>query len=68
MVWWDEALSNELNSTTVVLTILAVICLYLYPFPEALTYELFMWGDVGLVNDIRFYGVAPHWYFRPLMA
>ncbi len=68
MVWWDEALSNELNSTVVVLTAITVICLYLYPFPEALTYELFMWGDVGLVNDIRFYGVAPHWYFRPLMA
>jgi hypothetical protein len=42
MVWWDEALSNELNSTTIVLSILAAICLYLYPYPEALTYELFM--------------------------
>lgn len=68
MVWWDEALSNELNSTIVVLSVISIICLYLYPYPEALTYELFMWGDVGLVNDIRFYGVAPHWYFRPLMA
>lgn len=68
MVWWDEALSNELNTTIVVLFVISVICLYLYPYPEALTYELFMWGDVGLVNDIRFYGVAPHWYFRPLMS
>jgi hypothetical protein len=33
-----------------------------------LSYEIFMWGDVGFINDIRFYGVAPHWYFRPLMA
>jgi quinol-cytochrome oxidoreductase complex cytochrome b subunit len=21
-----------------------------------------------LVTDVRFYGVAPHWYFRPFMA
>ena len=21
-----------------------------------------------MVTDIRFYGVSPHWYFRPLMA
>lgn len=68
LIWWDEALANELNSTIVVLISIGLICYYLYPYPEALTYELFMWGDVGLVNDIRFYGVAPHWYFRPLMA
>jgi hypothetical protein len=36
------------------------ISLYLYPEPEALSYELFMWGDVGFVTDVRFYGVAPH--------
>ena len=68
MVWWDEALSSELNSTILVLFIICIICLYLYPYPEALSYEIFMWGDVGFINDIRFYGVAPHWYFRPLMA
>jgi len=27
-----------------------------------------MWGDIGLIPDVRFYGVAPHWYFRPFMA
>ena len=27
-----------------------------------------MWGDIGLVNEVRFLGVAPHWYFRPYMA
>jgi hypothetical protein len=68
MVWWDEALSNEINSTVLVLIIISLICIYLYPYPEALSYEIFMWGDVGFINDIRFYGVAPHWYFRPLMA
>jgi len=27
-----------------------------------------MWGDIGIMNDVRFYSVAPHWYFRPFMA
>jgi hypothetical protein len=68
MVWWDEALSNELGIFIDMLIVLFFVCLYLYPEPEALSYELFMWGDVGFVTDVRFYGVAPHWYFRPFMA
>jgi len=68
LTWWDEAFSNELNSTALVLFIITIICWCIFPYPEALSYEIFMWGDTGLVNDIRFYGVAPHWYFRPLMA
>jgi quinol-cytochrome oxidoreductase complex cytochrome b subunit len=68
MAWWDEALSNELGSFIEALVLLNIICVYLYPEPEALSYEIFMWGDIGLVPDVRFYGVAPHWYFRPFMA
>jgi len=68
MIWWDEALSNELGSFIDVIVLLNIVCWILYPEPEALSYELFMWGDVGIVTDVRFYGVAPHWYFRPYMA
>lgn len=68
MVWWDEALLNELGKTIEMLFCIGIICIYLYPTDEALSYEIFMWGDVGLVTDVRYYGVAPHWYFRPLMA
>jgi len=60
MVWWDEALTSELNSTTLVLFFISVICAVLYVYPEPLSYEIFMWGDVALITDIRFYGVAPH--------
>lgn len=68
MIWWDEALLNELGSFLEVIVIIMVISAYLYPEIEALSYEIFMWGDIGLVPDVRFYGVAPHWYFRPFMA
>jgi len=60
MVWWDEALSNELGTFIEALILLNLISTYLYPEPESLSYEIFMWGDIGLVPDVRFYGVAPH--------
>ena len=66
--WWDEALLSELGFFLDFIMLLWCISEFLYSEPEALSYEIFMWGDVGLVIDIRFYGVAPHWYFRPYMA
>jgi len=68
MVWWDEGLSSELSYFMDILVIITIISWLVYVEPEALSYEIFMWGDVGLITDVRFYGVAPHWYFRPLMA
>jgi len=66
--WWDEVLANELILLLNFLIVLGCICEILYSEPEALSYEIFMWGDIGIVTDVRFYGVAPHWYFRPYMA
>lgn len=68
LVWFDEALANELSGTIDILLMISLVCFMWYADPESLTYEIFMWGDLGLVTDIRFYGVAPHWYFRPFMA
>ncbi len=68
MVWWDEALANELGGVMDMALILMVFCWFYYVDNEALSYEIFMWGDVGIVTDVRYYGVAPHWYFRPFMA
>jgi hypothetical protein len=68
MAWWDEALSNETSLYLFTVLVITIIFWALYVDPEALSYEIFMWGDVGMVTDVRFYGVAPHWYFRPFMA
>ena len=68
MVWWDEALSNELGGIIDMFIIISLFCWFYYSENEALSYEIFMWGDIGIVTDVRFYGVAPHWYFRPFMA
>lgn len=68
LIWFDEALSNELGSLIEIFLILIFISIMLFPEPDALSYELFTWGDVGCINDVRFLSVAPHWYFRPYMA
>lgn len=68
MSWWDEALSNELGTFIEIVFFINIVGIVLYKEPEALSYEIFMWGDIGLISDVRFYGVAPHWYFRPFMA
>lgn len=66
--WWNEVFINELMAFFDICVILFIICLYLYSEPEALSYEIFMWGDIGLITEPKFNQVAPHWYFRPLMA
>jgi quinol-cytochrome oxidoreductase complex cytochrome b subunit len=68
MVWWDEALSNEMTSYLLALVAVTLVFVFLFEEVEALSYEIFMWGDIGMVSDVRYYGVAPHWYFRPFMA
>lgn len=68
MVWFDEALSSELGAIIEYAIIIMFICFIVYPEPEALSYEFFMWGDIGLISDPRFLSVAPHWYFRPFMS
>lgn len=66
--WFDEVLANEFYLFINYIGVIFIFTLFLYSEPEALNYELFMWGDVGIVTDVRFYSVAPHWYFRPFMA
>lgn len=68
LIWWDEAISNEFGCTVEILIVVYLVGSFLFEEPEALSYEIFMWGDLGLVPDVRFFGVAPHWYFRPFMA
>ncbi len=66
--WSDEVLKNELAKTFEMLVFFWCICLLLYSNTEPLSFEYFMWGDIGMITDVRFYSVAPHWYFRPYMA
>lgn len=66
--WLTDIFKNEILVLTVVYFILNCFTFYIYPSNEPLSYELFMWGDLGFITDIRFLGVAPHWYFRAYMG
>lgn len=66
--WWNEVVLNEVITFFDFAMAIFFFTLFLYNEPEALSYEIFMWGDIGLITDPKFNQVAPHWYFRPLMA
>ena len=68
LIWNDEALKNELGKSFEVLVLVWGCSLLLYSHTDPLSFEYFMWGDIGMSVDVRFYSVAPHWYFRPYMA
>lgn len=67
-MWFDDALKSELKALVVFFLSIFLLSGRKYHVSETLSLELFMWGDLGLVPDIRFYGVTPHWYFRAYMS
>ena len=56
--WFNEVLLNEIISFIYVMFIIYNVTKILYHEPEPLTYEIFMWGDVGAIVDIKFNQVA----------
>lgn len=66
--WFETTFKNEVFKLMDFLLVFIIVGFYLYSELEPLNFELFMWGDVGLNTDVRFLGVAPHWYFRAYMS
>lgn len=66
--WFGEVFKFEYLTTFTVLSVLSIVVLGYYVPNESLSFEIFMWGDIGLVTEVRFLGVAPHWYFRSYMG
>lgn len=66
--WFFELFRIEFVSFTLFLTFFALYSKFLYSDTEPLSNELFTWGDLGIVVDVRFLGVMPHWYFRGYMG
>lgn len=66
--WWDDAVKSETFGYSKYMIALFYLGYIFYHEVECLGVELFMWGDTGPINDIRFYGVTPHWYFRAYMS
>lgn len=66
--WFSFVVKEEISFLLNFFSFFYLLGSYWYYVNEPLTYEIFLWGDVGLINDVRFLGVAPHWYFRAYMG
>ncbi len=66
--WFDLIFKNEIYKFFFFLFSLFVFSKVYYKNIEPLSYEIFMWGDIGSSTEVRFLGVAPHWYFRSYMG
>lgn len=58
--WVDFVFRKELFAFIKCCTFLIIYSKFLYEPVESLNFEIFMWGDVGAIVDVRFLGVAPH--------
>lgn len=66
--WFYDALIKEIQDSINIL-----IWTFLYFFFHHLDtlsvhYSFFERWNISELDEIRFYGVAPHWYFRPIMS
>ena len=65
--WLDEGLINELIKFIITVWVFIFLSSLLFKTQEPISYEIFTWFDLGIL-DIKYKGVAPHWYFRPYMG
>jgi hypothetical protein len=66
--WFDLVLKIEIYNFIFFYFFFFFLSKLFYSTLEPLNFEIFMWGDVGFITEIRFLGVAPHWYFRSYMG
>ena len=66
--WFDFIIKKEIYLYIVLILFLTYFSEKNYTNVEPLSFEIFMWGDVGMNTDMRFLSVAPHWYFRSYMG
>jgi len=54
IVWIDKTLLNKIGTCKEFMMLTTLISFYMFANPQALTYENFMWGDIGFIVYIRF--------------
>ena len=66
--WFYDAFLKELQDAWY--WVLYLFCYFwMHHFvPSTTNYFFFERWNISELDEIRFYGVAPHWYFRPLMG
>jgi len=66
--WFYDAFLKEIQDAWY-WTLYVFVYFFLHHFnPFVVNYFFFERWNISELDEIRFYGVAPHWYFRPLMG
>jgi len=66
--WFYDAFLKEIQDAWY-WTTFVFLYFWLHHFnPSTVNYFFFERWNIAELDEIRFYGVAPHWYFRPLMG
>jgi len=66
--WFYDALLKEFQDACYWVNYLFIYFLFHHFHALTINYFFFERWNIVEVDDIRFYGVAPHWYFRPFMG
>lgn len=66
--WWYDAFHKETNDALIIVIMSYLYFLSHYIEIAALKYYFFERWNISELDEIRFYGVAPHWYFKPFMG
>jgi quinol-cytochrome oxidoreductase complex cytochrome b subunit len=66
--WFYDAFLKEIQDAWYWITGVFVYFFYHHFASPTVNYTFFERWNISELDEIRFYGVAPHWYFRPLMG
>jgi len=68
IAWFYDAFLKEIQDAWYYVTLLFTYFAIHHFNASTVNYFFFERWNISELDEIRFYGVAPHWYFRPLMG
>lgn len=66
--WFYDAFLKEIQDAWYWISLVFTYFFFHHFDGETVNYYFFERWNISELDEIRFYGVAPHWYFRPLMG
>lgn len=66
--WFYDAFLKEIQDAWYWITWVFSYFFFHHTEPYPVNFFFFEHWNIAEMDEIRFYGVAPHWYFRPLMG
>jgi len=66
--WYYDAFLKEIQDAWYWITFVFAYFFYHHFALPTVSYTFFERWNISELDEIRFYGVAPHWYFKPLMG